>query len=305
MAKKPTYEELEQKLKEYEIKLGACKIIEKELFIEKQFSESAINSLPGIFYIYDKKGKLYRWNKNLEKVSEYSFEEISKMNPFDFFEEKDRKIADHVIQEVFRKGESHVELEVVSKSGKKTPYYLTGVQTKIGNVSYLVGMGLDITERKKIEEALLKHETELEIQSHHLQDVNSALKVLLRYREEDKIKLQESIVGNLQELVFPYLEKLSRSRLDNRDRAYIEMIQSSLNDILSPFIGRLSSKFMRLTPTEVQVANLIKHGKTTKDIAEMLNLSVETIKFHRKNIRKKMGIKNKKANLRINLLSIQ
>ena len=165
-------------------------------------------------------------------------------------------------------------------------------------------VAVDITKRKQAEEALQKREKELEIQTHHLQEVNSALKVLLKQRDEDKKELQESIVANVKELVFPYLEKLSLGKLDDRQRAYIKIIQSNLNDIISPFIGMLSSKFMRLTPIEVQVANFIKHGKTTKNIAEMLNVSVETIKFHRKNIRKKIGIKNKKANLRTYLLSI-
>ena len=152
MVKKPTCEELEQRLRELEKKQDEYKIIEKNLLIEKQFSDSAINSLPGIFYLYDKKGRLYRWNKNLEKVSEYSFEEISKMTLYDFFVQEDKKVAADTIREVFQKGKSSVELDVLSKSGKKTPYYLTGERTNIGKASYLIGMGIDITERKQAEE---------------------------------------------------------------------------------------------------------------------------------------------------------
>ena len=106
-------------------------------------------------------------------------------------------------------------------------------------------------------------------------------------------------------VLVPYLDRLSQSKLDERQKSYISLAQASLNDIISPFIGKLSSKFLKLTPTEIQVANLIKHGKTTKDIAEILYLAVETVKFHRRNIRKKIGISNKKANLRTYLLSIQ
>jgi len=163
----------------------------------------------------------------------------------------------------------------------------------------------DISERKQAEKELRDRETELEIQSHHLQEVNSALKVLLTQREKDKKELQESVVANLKELVFPYLEKLSGSMHDDKQKAYIKIIESNLNDIVSPFLGSLPLKFMKLTPTEAQVANFVKHGKTTKDIGKMLNLSVETIKFHRKNIRNKIGIRNKRANLRTYLLSIQ
>ena len=155
-SKKPTLEELEQKIKEVEIKLDAFKKVEKKLSIEKQFSESLINSLPGIFYILDEKGKFYRWNENLEKVAEYSTEEVLKMSPFDVFEEEDKKIVADKIEEVFVNGRSNVELDVVSKSGKKTPYYFTGIRTNIDNVSYLVGMGIDITERKQSRERYAK-----------------------------------------------------------------------------------------------------------------------------------------------------
>ena len=158
ISKKPAFEALEQKIKELEIKLDVFKKEEKNWSIEKQFSESVIKSLPGIFYIFDEKGKFYRWNENSEKVTEYSTEEISKMSPFDFFEEEDQKMVADKIQEVFVKGRSNVEVNIVSKSGKKTPYYFTGAKITIGNVSHLFGLGIDITERKQVEEALWESE---------------------------------------------------------------------------------------------------------------------------------------------------
>ena len=191
------------------------------------------------------------------------------------------------------------------KDGTEFPIEIRGKMMEYSGKKVRVAAMRDITERKQAEKELMKRETELKIQSQHLQEVNSALKVLLRQREEDKKELQENIIANVEELVLPYLDKLSKVDFDDRHRAYINIIQSNLKDIISPFIDVLSSKLMRLTPTEIQVANFIKHGKTTKDMAEMLNLSVETIKFHRKNIRDKIGIKNKKANLRTQLLSIR
>jgi len=92
-------------------------------------------------------------------------------------------------------------------------------------------------------------------------------------------------------------------KLGEKQRTYIGIIESNLNDIVSPFVHGLSSKLIKLSPTELQVSNLIKQGNTTKEIAEIMNLATSTIDFHRNNIRKKFGIKNKKTNLRTYLSS--
>ena len=162
----------------------------------------------------------------------------------------------------------------------------------------------EIAERKRIEKELKERGKELEEKTRNLEEVNTALRVLLKRREEDKDELEEKVLFNMRELVAPCLEKLKKSRLDDKQKQYTNILESNLNDIISPFSQRLSSRYLKLTPTEIQVANLIKHGKTTKEIAEFLNLSSQTIEFHRKNIREKIGIKNKRANLRTHLLSI-
>ena len=100
-------------------------------------------------------------------------------------------------------------------------------------------------------------------------------------------------------------KKLKRTKLDEMQKTYLDIIESNLNDILSPFVCGVSMNFLNFTPTEIQVANLIKQGKTTKAIAEILNLSPRTIEFHRDNIRQKIGIKNRKINLQTHLLSLQ
>lgn len=109
---------------------------------------------------------------------------------------------------------------------------------------------------------------------------------------------------NVKYLVLPYIEKLKKSSLETKDAAYISIIESNLKDIISPFSHRPSSKYMTFTPKELQVANLIREGKTTKDIAELLNASPGTIDFHRNNIRKKLNLKNRRANLRSYLLPL-
>jgi PAS domain S-box-containing protein len=162
----------------------------------------------------------------------------------------------------------------------------------------------EIEERKQVEQKLRKREAELEIQASELEEVNTALRVLLKRRDEDKLEVEEKTLSNVKELVLPYIERLKRSGLDAKQTTYVSILESNLNDIVSPLSQRLSSKYLGLTPTEIQIANLVKEGKTTKEIAEIFHSSARTVEFHRNNIRKKIGIKNSKANLRSHLLSM-
>jgi PAS domain S-box-containing protein len=161
-----------------------------------------------------------------------------------------------------------------------------------------------IIELKQAEQALKIREKELHTKTKSLEEVNTALRVLLKRRDEDKIELEEKVLSNVKELVVPYLEKLKKSRLDERQRAYANILQSNLDNIVSSFSHSLSSRYLNLTPAEIRVANLVKQGKTTKEIADLLNLSSKTIGAQRESIRNKLGIKNKKANLRTYLSSL-
>ena len=162
----------------------------------------------------------------------------------------------------------------------------------------------EIAERKRIEIALLAKEKELENKNDELNEFNSALKVLLKKRDEDKIQLEDKVISNVKELILPYLEQLKKDALNSRHSAYLNIIESNLKDIISSFGANIKKRFLNLTPTEIRIADLIKNGKTTKEIASLLSLSQKTIEFHRDNIRSKLQIKNKKINLRAYLLSL-
>ncbi len=162
----------------------------------------------------------------------------------------------------------------------------------------------EIQDRKQAEQALREREKELEIKTGNLEEANTALKVLIRKRDEDRVELEEKVLSNVKELVVPYLEKLKKSGQDDRQETYLSILESNLNDIISPFLRKLSSKYLNLTPTQIQIANLVKEGKTTKEIAELLASTRWAVDFHRNNLRKKLGLTNKKANLRTYLLSL-
>jgi len=137
------------------------RMAERTLRNEKQFSDAMIESLPGICYFYDSDGHFLRWNRNFETVSGYSGEQISRMHPREFFPEEERAYVEQRIAEVFERGESSVEATFVSKDGTRTPYFFTGRRMGYDNEPCLVGVGIDITERKRAEARLQESQSHL------------------------------------------------------------------------------------------------------------------------------------------------
>ncbi|HSO18339.1 MAG TPA: helix-turn-helix transcriptional regulator, partial [Desulfosarcina sp.] len=163
---------------------------------------------------------------------------------------------------------------------------------------------LDITRERRASAALKSRERELKERTESLSEVNTALEVLLRKREADRLDMEEKMLTNARSLILPYLEKLKAGRMDDRQRLYLELVETNLNEIISPLYRQMSRRYLSFTPHEIQVANLVKEGKHTKDIALIMGLSVRTIEAVRYTIRRKLGIKKKRANLRSYLLSI-
>ncbi len=162
-----------------------------------------------------------------------------------------------------------------------------------------------VEDRKRAEAELRKREKQLKAQSLHLEEVNTALRVLLKQREDDKRELGQVVLANVRQLITPYLERLQKGRLSAVQKALVDILGSNLEGIISPFTSQLSARHFNLTPSEIRVANLVKEGRTNKEVAEMLLLSKNTILFHRHNIRTKLGLRNSKKNLRSHLLGLE
>ena len=128
--------------------------------------------------------------------------------------------------------------------------------------------------------------------------------VLLKKRDEDKKNIEDNVLTNVKELIAPIFKKIKKTKLDDQQKTFLSIIESNLNEIISPFTRRMSLKYLNLTPAEIKIANLIRHGSPTKEIAELLNLSPRTVETHRKNIRRKIGLEGQRANLRSHLLSL-
>jgi PAS domain S-box-containing protein len=177
-----------------------------------------------------------------------------------------------------------------------TPYFDAAGRFK-GSFAVVTDISRQKKEKGLLEMLVQQRTRELQTKTLHLEEVNTALRVLLKRREQDRQRIEEQLLMNVRELVMPYIERMQNSVLDDRQSACLDVVAATLEDIVSPFLRKLSLEFLHLTPSEIQVVNLIKHGKTTKEIAHILILSEKTIEFYRKRIRKKLGITNKTINL--------
>jgi PAS domain S-box-containing protein len=162
----------------------------------------------------------------------------------------------------------------------------------------------EVIERREAENALKEREAALELEKANLQETNTALRVLLKRREMDKHEFEDHVMYNVKELILPFMDRLKAVTSDERQLAYLRILESNLNDITTAFLRRLSLEFYGLTPSERKVATFIRQGKRTREIASLLGLSMRTIDAVRMSIRRKLRIQNKRINLRTFLMSI-
>jgi PAS domain S-box-containing protein len=155
----------------------------------------------------------------------------------------------------------------------------------------------DITPRVQAEEALLEKDREISLQLKKIEKLNAALTTLLEHREQESQRNLETVRATLEKLVLPYLENLKATRLDEDQQILTEVMESNLTNIASSFARQLDSWKMKLTPTEIQVADLLRLGKRTKEVAALLKVSPSAIAFHRNNIRAKLGLTRTPKNL--------
>lgn len=260
---------------------------------------------PGIAFVIDSDTRLIAANKLRQSVlgDDIGLKALERRG----VSPATRKYWQAVETQVIESGWPTWYTEIVRKQGKQNRYYETRLRPikKDDKVTMVIGVSYDVTERVSTEEIIRESEAKLRRQSEHLEEVNAALNVLLKRRDEDKQELEEKVVANVKELVLPYLRRLRKSGLNPQQMTIAAILESNLREIVSPFVTRLSSKFVNLTPTELKIADLVRDGSTTKEIASLLNLSYNTIMFHRHNIRGKLGLKKKKTNLRSFLRSFQ
>ena len=160
--------------------------------------------------------------------------------------------------------------------------------------------------RQTIKEQNMRLEHRINDQTKEIMRLDATLGALLERRGRDKKLFEENMLSTVTELLLPYLEKLKNGQLTSEQQtACVNIIESNLNAIASPFARRLSSPYLNLTAREIRVADLVRKGKSNKEIAEIMDVFVGTVMTHRHNVRKKLGLKNRKINLRTFLSSFE
>ena len=155
----------------------------------------------------------------------------------------------------------------------------------------------DITARVRAEEALRQKDHEISLQLSKIEKLNAALTTLLEHREQESQRQVASIRATLDKLILPHLDTLRATRLDDDQRLLAEVVAANLANVASSFARQLDTWKTKLTPTEIQVADLLRLGKRTKEIAALLKVSPSAIAFHRNRIRAKLGLTRKPMNL--------
>ncbi|MDJ0856588.1 MAG: LuxR C-terminal-related transcriptional regulator [Desulfobacterales bacterium] len=162
----------------------------------------------------------------------------------------------------------------------------------------------NITALKLAEERLRQSENNLWQEKQKLEDANTALKVLLQQREKDQRQMEADVLDNVRRLIIPLVERLKGQTFTAGAAGVLATVEKRLEELTQPFLRRLSNAETVLTPQEIEVAALIREGRSSKEIAALLHLSLTTINFHRRNLRRKLNLRNSRINLRTYLLSL-
>ncbi len=267
-----------------------------------------------LFMYVGRDGFIINANNKLEEIYGYKREDVIGRHyqelGFHVFSKEAMEKISAVYKQLTVSGQAKVsmELEVLCKNGTKAFVEASSIIVKEDDrITGILAILKDISKRKeaelKLKAAYNEMENKVMERTANLEEMNTALKVLLERRDEDRFELEKKVLFNVEKLIMPSLEKLKRSSLIEMQKTFVDIIENNLNDIISPFLQGISSWDLTLTPAEIQVANFIKQQKTTKEIAEMLNISISAIVFHRHNIRKKLGLVKKKINLQSYLQS--
>ena len=294
--------ELEKSLAEAHVELEKI-VSERTADLEKTYNQMSalINASSDAAQLLDPKGNIITANKVTAKRLKAPLGELLGKCVYDYLTPEIAKKRKGKVAQVIKTGKpSRFEDRMGKLVLQNTMYPVVNAK---GKVVQLAVYSRDVSPEKKNIANIKKREKELNARTRSLEEANTAFSILLRRREEDRTHFESSVVSNMSTLVKPYIEKLKNTPLDAIQTNHLHVIETNLEQIVSPFVRDIGSRVLELTPMEIRVATLVKEGKSNIEIAEKLSVSKNTILTHRFNLRRKLGIKNKKINLRAYLLS--
>lgn len=307
------------------------KRMDDQLFKTNERLEAMFSALPNLMFRIDQDGRIYDCHvSSIDRLYVPPAKFMGKKFA-DVLPEEPARIIMAALDEAAKRGSHHGATYCLPMPQGLSWYELSiavmGEKKPFEN--QFIMLVRDITDRKQLEEDLKKAYDELEVrvlertaelaavikklnehqdllaaESRRLQEANTALKVLLQHREEDQRELERTILVNIRKLVLPYVEKLYSTSLTSVQAGYADVISDNLQNVVSPFLRNLTATYTDLTPREIDVANLVRDGKSAKEIGTLLNCSVRSIEFYKDNIRRKLGLTHQKTNLRTHLLSL-
>lgn len=282
----------------------------------QQYAKTILNSLSAHVAIIDENGMILETNRAWERFAQSNQISIRpdtlNVNYLDVCDsaqgesaEKSKEVADGIRKVIKGEVEEFV-LDYPCHSPEEKRWFYMRAARAVGSDSLRVVVSHEnITALKEAESRLRQREEELKQKTLHLEEANAALRAVLRQRDEDIQEMEQTILQNLKDSVLPNVERLQEILVRPEARQLVQLISSGLNDIASPFLRRLSNLEAVLTPREMEIASLVKAGRSTKEIAGLLYLSITTVNFHRRNLRDKLGLTNSSTNLRSHLLSLE
>ena len=292
----------ERQLREHSNSLEKL-VAERTLALVNQvrFQQNLIDSIPVPVYFKDNTLRYLGCNKAFERSLGFTREDIVGRTEHEITEQDQAWIHAQQDLRLLKTGETasyEVSCFYPDGSEHNLLVFKSLFYNNDGRTGGLIGTNLDITERNQ---AQLK----AELHAEELENSNTALRVLLKQVNENKTEMESKVLDNFSRLVNPYLDQLEENLANTPQQEYIKVIQENIKKITSSFSLNLSSSYLGLSPREIQVADLVRQGRANKEAARILNVSINAVEFHRNNLRKKLGLQNKKINLRTYLLSMQ
>jgi PAS domain S-box-containing protein len=266
-----------------------------------RFQQNLIDSIPVPVYYKDNTLHYLGCNRAFEKSLGGAREDIVGKTEHELMEQNLARIHHQQDLQLLKTGATtSYEVSCVYPDGREHDLlvFKSLFHEKDGSTGGLIGTNLDITERNQAK-------VQAELHAEELENTNTALRVLLKQVNENKTEMESRVLDNFTRLVNPYLDLLEENLANTPQYEYLKVIQENIKKITSSFSLNLSSGYLGLSPREIQVADLVRQGRANKEAARILNISINAVEFHRNNLRKKLGLQNKKINLRTYLMSMQ